>query len=85
MISPNDPNPELIYSGFFRIIYMDEDIKNSIIILSLENLIIDYESALEVIEITPEDREYIQFIIDSAKLILTEADKPSTTISRPKW
>lgn len=64
---------------------MDEDIKNSIIILSLENLIIDYESALEVIEITPEDREYIQFIIDSAKLILTEADKPSTTISRPKW
>lgn len=65
--------------------YMDEDIKNSIIILSLENLIIDYESALEVIEITPEDREYIQFIIDSAKLILNEANKPSTTISRPKW
>lgn len=63
---------------------MDEDIKNSIIILSLENLILDYESALEIIKI-PEDREYIQFIIDSAKIILHESKKPNTRISRPKW
>lgn len=63
---------------------MDEDIKNSIIILSLENLILDYESVLEIIKI-PEDREYIQFIIDSAKIILHESKIPDTIISRPKW
>ena len=64
---------------------MDEDIKNSIIILALENLIIDYESALEIIENT-QDKEYIQFIIDNAKIALIESNvKINTEISRPKW
>lgn len=63
---------------------MDEDIKNSIIILSLNNLIIDYTTALEIIENT-QDKEYIQFIVDSAKIILSQIEKPDTTISRPKW
>lgn len=63
---------------------MDEDIKNSIIILSLNNLIIDYTTALEIIENT-QDKEYIQFIVDSAKIILSQIEKPNTTISRPKW
>ena len=64
---------------------MDEDIKNSIIILALENLIIDYESALEIIEDT-QDKEYIQFIIDTAKLALIESGiQINTKISRPKW
>lgn len=63
---------------------MDEDIKNSIIILSLNNLIIDYSTALEIIENT-QDKEYIQFIVDSAKIILSQMEKPDTTISRPKW
>ena len=64
---------------------MDEDIKNSIIILALENLIIDYESALEIIENT-QDREYIQFIIDNAKIALIESNvQINTEISRPKW
>ena len=64
---------------------MDEDIKNSIIILALENLIIDYESALEIIENT-QDKEYIQFIIDNAKITLSEFGiQIKTEISRPKW
>lgn len=64
---------------------MDEDIKNSIIILALENLIIDYESALEIIENT-QDKEYIQFIIDNAKIALIESNvQINTEISRPKW
>lgn len=63
---------------------MDEDIKNSIIILSLHNLIIDYTTALEIIE-NNQNKEYIQFIVDSAKIILSQMEKPDTTISRPKW
>jgi hypothetical protein len=70
---------------------MNEDIKNSIIILALNNLLIDYESALEITrnnqnsEVEP---EYIQFIIDTAKLVLMEfEDKFDSdhTISRPIW
>ena len=63
---------------------MDEDIKNSIIILSLHNLLIDYTTALEIIE-NNQNKEYIQFIVDSAKIILSQMEKPDTTISRPKW
>lgn len=70
---------------------MNEDIKNSIIILALNNLLIDYESALEITknnqnsEVEP---EYIQFIIDTAKLVLMEFDSKldsDNTISRPIW
>ena len=70
---------------------MNEDIKNSIIILALNNLLIDYESALEITrnnqnsEVEP---EYIQFIIDTAKLILMEFEgkfDSDHTISRPIW
>lgn len=70
---------------------MNEDIKNSIIILALNNLLIDYESALEITknnqnsEVEP---EYIQFIIDTAKLVLMEFDSKldsDHTISRPIW
>ena len=71
-------------ASFFVYTPMDEDIKNSILILALENLILDYESALEIIE-NSEDKEYIQFIIYSAKILLSGFVKPSTQISRPKW
>ena len=64
---------------------MNEDIKNSIIILALNNLLIDYESALEIIENT-QDKEYIQFIIDNAKITLMGFGiQINTEISRPKW
>lgn len=66
---------------------MDENIKNSIVILALDNLILDYESALEIIE-DSQDKQYIQFIVDSAKLILGEMGNEvniDTKISRPKW
>lgn len=65
---------------------MKEDIKNSIIILALDNLIKDYSIALEDKEIAlnNEDKEAAQFIIDSAALILGEyADKVKN--QKPKW
>ena len=65
---------------------MKEDIKNSIIILALDNLIKDYSIALEDKEIAlnNEDKEAAQFIIDSAALILGEyADKAKN--QKPKW
>ena len=65
---------------------MKEDIKNSIIILGLDNLIKDYSIALEDKEIAlnNEDKEAAQFIIDSAALILGEyADKAKN--QKPKW
>lgn len=65
---------------------MKEDIKNSIIILALDNLIKDYSIALEDKEIAlnNEDKEAAQFIIDSASLILGEyADKVKN--QKPKW
>lgn len=65
-----------------------EDIKNSIIILALDNLIKDCEYSLEENINNPEN-EYIQFISDSSKIILKEysekLNKEPKVISRPKW
>lgn len=53
---------------------MKEDIKNNIIILALDNLVKDYSIALDDSESTlnKEDREAMQFIVDSAAMILGE-------------
>lgn len=65
---------------------MKEDIKNNIIILALDNLVKDYSIALDDSESTlnKEDREAMQFIVDSAALILGEyANK--VIHPKPEW
>lgn len=65
---------------------MKEDIKNNIIILALDNLIKDYSIALDDSESTlnKEDIEAMQFIVDSAALILGEyANK--VIHPKPEW
>lgn len=65
---------------------MKEDIKNNIIILALDNLVKDYSIALEDSGTTlnNEDREAIQFIVDSAALLLGEyANK--VIHPKPEW
>lgn len=65
---------------------MEEDIKNNIIILALDNLVKDYSIALDDSEsaLNNEDREAMQFIVDSAALILGEyANK--VIHPKPEW
>ena len=65
---------------------MKEDIKNNIIILALDNLVKDYSIALEDKESTlnNEDKEAIQFIVDSAALLLGEYAK-QVIHPNPEW
>lgn len=65
---------------------MKEDIKNNIIILALDNLVRNYSIALDDSESTlnNEDKEAIQFIVDSAALLLGEyANK--VIHPKPEW
>lgn len=65
-----------------------EHLKNSIIILALDNLASTYEIALEDTQNMPEDEvEYLKFIIGYTKDLIQQMggsleDQP---ISRPKW
>lgn len=65
---------------------MDEDLKNSIIILALDNLISSYLIALEDSETTQnsDDVETMQNIIQGASEILEEYQQKLTT-PRPQW
>ena len=63
-----------------------DDIKKSIIIIALDNLIGECNDSLE--EADEDQKEYLQFIIDSSKLILQEIGlevQILTTIKRPSW
>ena len=63
-----------------------DDIKKSIIIIALDNLIGECNDSLE--EADEDQKEYLQFIIDSSKLILQEIGlevQIPTTIKRPSW
>ena len=67
--------------------HMEEDIKNSILILALNNLIEDIDYSLE--EEPEYNTEYYIFIRQSAEILLNEfgnklSDKEPVT-PRPKW
>lgn len=73
-------------SGLLCFIRMNEDIRNNIIVLALDNLIKSYSIALEEKETTlnEEDKEYAHYIVDSAALILGEyANKVNN--QKPQW
>lgn len=72
--------------GLLSFYSMNEDIKNNIIIIALDNLVKNYSIALEEAGTTlnNEDKETIQFIVDSAALILGEYS--SKVINpKPEW
>ena len=62
---------------------MDQELKNNITILALDNLIKSYSIALEDDEITQEDREFIEFTINGALMILDEFGKELN--QKPQW
>ena len=66
-----------------------EDLKNSIIILALDNLASTYEFALEDTKNMPEeDVEYIQFIIGYSRDLIQQMGGTISSphnIQRPKW
>lgn len=65
-----------------------EDLKNSIVILALDNLASIYEIALEDTQNMPKDEvEYLQFIIGYSRSLIQQigesiSNKP---IPRPQW
>lgn len=66
-----------------------EDLKNSIIILALDNLASIYEYALEDAKNMPEDEiEYTKFIIGYSRDLIQQMGGTISTphdIPRPKW
>lgn len=77
--------------GFFYFYMPMEDklvIRESIIIIALDNLIRDYSEALETNILGPDERELAIQIINESKLMLQEKSqdpKFSNQIPRPKW
>lgn len=79
--------------GFFVVMEQNtvnpEELKNSIIILALDNLATIYEYALEDTQNMPEDEiEYTQFIIGYARDLIQQMGGTLSTphnIPRPKW
>ena len=66
-----------------------EDLKNSIIILALDNLASTYEFALEDTQNMPEEEvEYLQFIIGYSRDLVQQMGGTISShhnIQRPKW
>jgi hypothetical protein len=65
-----------------------EDLKNSIIILALDNLAYTYEIALEDAKNMPEDEiDYLHFIIGYSRDLIQQlgGNLGNQPISRPKW
>ena len=63
-----------------------DDIRRNLIILSLNNLIDDYNYALEEAELTQEEKDFMQACIEESKIYLKELiidiEEP---IKRPSW
>lgn len=62
---------------------MEQDIKNYIILIALDNLISTYKDALDIMQLEPQERELLQQIIDSAQIIYNEMYNPQ--IKKPIW
>ena len=62
---------------------MEEEVKNYIIIIALDNLINSYSIALEEAGITPQERDFMQRVVASASQLLDQMYNPK--ISKPKW
>ena len=63
-----------------------EDIKNSIIILALDNLASLCEESLEIDENNPEEQDYLSFLASISRDIIKELGGYTPhVIPRPKW
>lgn len=65
-------------------IAMDQETKEYIILLALDNLINVYKDALETVQFKPEEKDLAQQIIEAAEIIKSEYIKPNQ-IPRPQW
>lgn len=63
---------------------MDQETKEYIILLALDNLINVYKDALETVQFKPEEKDLAQQIIEAAEIIKSEYTKPNQ-IPRPQW
>lgn len=62
---------------------MDQETKQGIIILALDNLINTYKDALEVLELTQEEKDLANELIQASEYIKAEMLNPQ--IKRPQW
>lgn len=62
---------------------MDQDIKNYILLIALDNLINTYKDALEIMQLTQEEIEFLHQMINSAQELYNEMYNPK--IKKPKW
>lgn len=68
---------------FYNLLAMEDEIKNYVIMLALDNLIESYTNALEELELTPQEREFAQRLISTARQILDSMYNPQ--IPKPQW
>ena len=62
-----------------------EDIRRNLTILALNNLIDDYNYALEEVELTQEMKDFMQACIEESYRYLQELNPKDEPIKRPKW
>lgn len=62
---------------------MNQEIKNYILLIALDNLINTYKDVLDIVQLTTEETLFIEQIINSAQEIYNEMYNPK--IQKPKW
>ena len=62
---------------------MDQETKNYILLIALDNLVNTYSDALEILQLTQEEREFMPQVINSAQEISNEMS--NTKIKKPQW
>lgn len=68
--------------GFFRIC-MDQETKKYITLLALDNLINTYKDALDIMQLTQEESDFMNKIILLSQELYNEMYNPQ--IPKPKW
>lgn len=62
---------------------MDQEIKNYIILIALDNLVNTYKDALDLMQLTQEEKDFLNQVIHAAEELKYEMLNPK--ISKPIW
>lgn len=62
---------------------MDQEIKNYIILIALDNLVNTYKDALDLMQLTQEEKDFLNQVIHAAEELKSEMLNPK--ISKPIW
>lgn len=62
---------------------MDQEIKNYIILLALDNLINTYKDALDIMQLTQEERDFLNQVISLSQELYNDMYNPK--IPKPQW